>query len=366
LADVEREKERQHATDVVSSMSVENVTDITDGEQFTLNLTDPTMSGNATFLANEAGEVVNGLGGNPNKENEPLDAEPFDGEEGTVSHQGTPDRNEAEDFQDESDTAGEGGQMTKEEFKERVEQIRTEAAEELAETEAILMSKPGFDPVGWDYDESVLAPMTNGTDVEEDDELEEVCDDTIIEVLELDRDETDMDGYPNAEASGSFSLNENNDDVNEDSSQRVHEIAGDVVEPIEQKLQKDTEDEANGDGTGEPFPGHAKETEGSEEEVKISDKIEPIIIEESETHDASSRNVESDSSAGDMTTSVGTEETGENEWESDVKFSDPIEPIFIEELNGDSMDDISDGSRDGIGPSVDNSDKPTSSTREDD
>jgi len=75
--------------------------------------------------------------------------------------------------------------MTIEDYNKEVEKIITKAEEELRETEAILLSKPGTDPVGWDYDDEQLAPMSNVTASEESEEEQEI-EDSDLDVLEMD------------------------------------------------------------------------------------------------------------------------------------------------------------------------------------
>lgn len=86
----------------------------------------------------------------------------------------------------ESDTESEEAQpMTLEDYNEQVKEITEKLEEELRETEAILLSKPGTDPVGWDYDDEQLAPMSNVTNAEEE---EDTVKDSDLAVLEMDVD----------------------------------------------------------------------------------------------------------------------------------------------------------------------------------
>mmetsp|Transcript_47324 Transcript_47324/g.51099 ORF Transcript_47324/g.51099 Transcript_47324/m.51099 type:complete len:1022 (-) Transcript_47324:154-3219(-) len=62
--------------------------------------------------------------------------------------------------------------MSTEDYNKQVQEIMTQAEEELRETEAILLSKPGTDPVGWDYDDEQLIPMSNTSNTEDVDENE--------------------------------------------------------------------------------------------------------------------------------------------------------------------------------------------------
>ncbi|KAG7369529.1 bestrophin, RFP-TM, chloride channel [Nitzschia inconspicua] len=84
--------------------------------------------------------------------------------------------------------------MTLEDYNREVEEILTKAEEELRETEAILLSKPGTDPLGWDYDDEKLVPMS-----EEDDEVAEdiVADASVVasqdSIASVDSTVSDMD-----------------------------------------------------------------------------------------------------------------------------------------------------------------------------
>jgi len=64
--------------------------------------------------------------------------------------------------------------MTLEDYNEQVKEITEKLEEELRETEAILLSKPGTDPVGWDYDDEDLAPMSNETSTGEGEDDQEI------------------------------------------------------------------------------------------------------------------------------------------------------------------------------------------------
>eukprot|EP00526_Cylindrotheca_closterium_P007829 CAMPEP_0113644332 /NCGR_PEP_ID=MMETSP0017_2-20120614/23331_1 /TAXON_ID=2856 /ORGANISM="Cylindrotheca closterium" /LENGTH=656 /DNA_ID=CAMNT_0000555935 /DNA_START=617 /DNA_END=2587 /DNA_ORIENTATION=+ /assembly_acc=CAM_ASM_000147 len=86
--------------------------------------------------------------------------------------------------------------MTLEDYEEEVERIITEAKEEMLETEAILSTKAGLDPLGWDYEDDELKSIAD--DPDDDDESntkgEQKARETIImdenlDVLEMDIDE---------------------------------------------------------------------------------------------------------------------------------------------------------------------------------
>jgi Bestrophin, RFP-TM, chloride channel len=54
--------------------------------------------------------------------------------------------------------------MTLEDYNKQVEAIMETAKEELLETEAILNARPGYDPVGWDYENKRFAPASDVTE----------------------------------------------------------------------------------------------------------------------------------------------------------------------------------------------------------
>jgi hypothetical protein len=86
--------------------------------------------------------------------------------------------------------------MTIEDYNKQVEAIMETAKEELLETEAILNARPGYDPVGWDYDHKWLVQSTDGPVKEEalvgdstekiEEEDSEVLEDEDLAVLEMD------------------------------------------------------------------------------------------------------------------------------------------------------------------------------------
>jgi hypothetical protein len=87
--------------------------------------------------------------------------------------------------------------MTLEDYEVEVERIITEAKEEMLETEAILSTKSGLDPLDWDYDDEQLESIAYEGDEEEeeDDEdkddkaSEEIVKEEDLVVLEMDVDE---------------------------------------------------------------------------------------------------------------------------------------------------------------------------------
>ncbi|KAL3945908.1 MAG: hypothetical protein SGBAC_000059 [Bacillariaceae sp.] len=88
--------------------------------------------------------------------------------------------------------------MTLEDYEEEVERIIIEAKEEMLETEAILSTKAGLDPLGWDYEDDELTSIAD--DPEDDDESdvkgehkarETVIMDENLDVLEMDIDDNE-------------------------------------------------------------------------------------------------------------------------------------------------------------------------------
>ena len=62
--------------------------------------------------------------------------------------------------------------MSFQDYEKEVERIVIEAKEEMLETEAILSTKSGLDPLEWDYDDEQLESMTSAQDVEDDGDVE--------------------------------------------------------------------------------------------------------------------------------------------------------------------------------------------------
>ena len=62
--------------------------------------------------------------------------------------------------------------MSFQDYEKEVERIVIEAKEEMLETEAILSTKSGLDPLEWDYDDEQLESMTSAQDIEDDGDVE--------------------------------------------------------------------------------------------------------------------------------------------------------------------------------------------------
>lgn len=69
----------------------------------------------------------------------------------------------------EGEKVSEPKRMTLEDYEEEVVRIITEAKEEMLETEAILSTKAGLDPLGWDYEDDKLTSIAD--EPNDDDEL---------------------------------------------------------------------------------------------------------------------------------------------------------------------------------------------------
>eukprot|EP00980_Cylindrotheca_fusiformis_P024258 scaffold11680_cov142-Cylindrotheca_fusiformis.AAC.16 len=82
--------------------------------------------------------------------------------------------------------------MTLEDYEVEVERIISEAKEEMLETEAILSTKAGLDPLGWDYEDKELTSIA--------DEPEESQED--LDVLEMDAEEAANEKVASHEAEG--------------------------------------------------------------------------------------------------------------------------------------------------------------------
>jgi len=182
--------------------------------------------------------------------------------------------------------------MTLEDYNKEVEKIITKAEEELRETEAILLSKPGTDPVGWDYDDEQLAPMSNVTSSEESEEEEignrnkTVIEDSDLDVLEMDVSDDfaipavqyDTNGIPDSDGANGGGYFEG----------FLAEEGIDLM-PTETDGISNSDDDTNVESTIE------NETETNDDQVEIEsnngkeattgngkNKIEPIFIEEQE------------------------------------------------------------------------------------
>ena len=241
---------------------------------------------------------------------------------------------------------------TEEEFQEEVSKIIAAAEEELLETEAILNSKSGLDPVGWDYEEEDLAPMTNATD---------------IEGIE-DRNATDIEGIEDRNASIECALLEEEcGDMDEDDCgyKALEVLEVDVDDENESDIEVAVEpdsDDSVAEGTVDSsfedplvqmaadFSSNQTIFGGMDPNTTISDRIATMInynrsafgdkdrkprqIMDGDTHDSSEGTFSEVDNALDEEDKKNAEEDDDDATE-DFKASDIIEPIFIEDLQNE-------------------------------
>ncbi|KAL3907737.1 MAG: hypothetical protein SGILL_008752, partial [Bacillariaceae sp.] len=222
--------------------------------------------------------------------------------------------------------------MTLEDYNKQVEEILTQAEEELRETEAILMSKPGTDPLGWDYDDEDLAPMSeNGEeDVEgEEDVADAASDSEDLAVLEMDS-EDDEEAKVNGDSipeeldmkDATVSANgETATEVNGDSDEESEDAPADEI--LDCSDCSDDNDSVEGDAGGH------SQSDGIEEE--------PAPVEDA----AGSEEVKNDEATGadEVTDRDDAEAQDVVEDDEGAKGSDTIQPIFLE---GESDDESKD------------------------
>ncbi len=267
--------------------------------------------------------------------------------------------------------------MTLEDYNEQVKEITEKLEEELRETEAILLSKPGTDPVGWDYDDEDLAPMSNttSTDGEEEDEEHNVVKDSDLSVLEMDVDAEDelaamvLDdnidadlGITNGdvileedadlsisdadlEANGALGDEEVPDVVSPPDVSGIDQILNDIQNISESSSNEETaEDEINGQGDESTKIEEDLEIESTDddddyaESNDVKDKIEPILIDDDEESNEVKDKIEpifvdDDEESNDVKDKIEPILIDEDEESNDVK--DKIEPIFLEEQDED-------------------------------
>jgi hypothetical protein len=222
----------------------------------------------------------------------------------------------------------------------------------MRETEAILMSKPGTDPVGWDYDEEKLAPMSDGTDDDNGEENEQkeatpTNNDVDLAVLEMDsKEEQTLD------EKGS------KDGTPIDSDDPAEAISNEVAEVID----------SNDEDSGHDLPSSETDEEAREAEAILmskpgtdpvgwdyeGDQLAPMEnITKSEETNCEGYDSDGESKApvnGDTDDTAAIEsKSDENEGvspeevnpESDVKGSDIVQPIILD--GEDSQDDDKSG-----------------------
>jgi hypothetical protein len=210
--------------------------------------------------------------------------------------------------------------MTLEDYNEQVQQITEKLEEELRETEAILLSKPGTDPVGWDYDDEQLAPMSNVTNSEESEEEEGVGSQnkTIIEDADLAVLEMDVELEEEEEANGvegksddNITIAEADDNDNGDGDDSVPTMA-DTTDAEADQLLGDDED---------------PDVVSSSNEIDDSDITAVVTLEDESLEEID--DVESDISIeGEVSAEDESSESDEGE-DNDAK--NIIEPIFLED-----------------------------------
>ncbi|KAL3920854.1 MAG: hypothetical protein SGILL_003049 [Bacillariaceae sp.] len=228
--------------------------------------------------------------------------------------------------------AEESTAMTLEDYNKQVEEILTQAEEELRETEAILLSKPGTDPLGWDYDEEQLAPMSENGDENEDGEgVTDETDSEDLAVLEMDTEEEEGeqlngDSVPaelsienvsvgdSAEAANS---NDSHLDENEEVSNEINDNDPIIVEGGDDQQSK-SEDESKIAPTEESEDCEDAEKDATNGDTGIDDSNVESIEEEPTNGEATFNGEESD--------------------EEDAKPSDVIQPIFLEESDEVNLD----------------------------
>lgn len=144
--------------------------------------------------------------------------------------------------------------MSPEEYDKQIEEVTTTAEEEARETEAILLSKPGTDPIGWDYDDEQLTPMSNTSNAERDgnsngSEIEYEDDETDVDlaILEMDVNDDTSIGDDNQTLSepvyGDIDSNpepESTNSIDKD-SEVIEAYLNDVVEEISSKAKNEVD-----------------------------------------------------------------------------------------------------------------------------
>lgn len=201
--------------------------------------------------------------------------------------------------------------LTYEDYTEQVEKIMEAAKEEMLETEAILMARPGADPLGWDYDEELLAPTTEGDNDESEETKAGEVEVEGLEVLEMDMTKEEI-AAAEAEALKAESLEAEEESAEEETSIDVETEVTDAIaeeeavngttDPSEPTNEEDAE--VNGDSPADTdlIPDDIDEEEPSTVEAALDDAsargtdiIEPIFIESpEETEDMDDTDVDND------------------------------------------------------------------------
>ena len=228
--------------------------------------------------------------------------------------------------------------MTLEDYNEQVKEITEKLEEELRETEAILLSKPGTDPVGWDYDDEQLAPMSNVTSTDEIEE-EPIVKDADLAVLEMDVDDEDELNAPKykidlATAEGDAQddgVDPTADDTadNEEADVGTKEVLEDDEIP---SLISSSSTEAIGNILDDaPTEGETFEGESDDESVNSD---------QSELLDTESSDIDDDTSNDDDASNDGKNKIEPIFLEEQEDESSPIAEDSEEEDGGEEEDDI--------------------------
>jgi hypothetical protein len=182
-----------------------------------------------------------------------------------------------EEWEEEESQPVQNSPMSLDDYNVQVSEILAAAEEELLETEAILMAAPGADPLGWDYEDDQLMPMTNVTKAANDTKAEASAESEDLDVLEMDVDDLegidleDMESYNVDEEFGTPDVDDldtlnGEDDEDADDETRDEEKAENYTSE-KSFLVTEMKDDV--------FVGPTLSTD--EEEAKESDKIEHII-----------------------------------------------------------------------------------------
>ena len=236
--------------------------------------------------------------------------------------------------------------MTLEDYNEQVKEITEKLEEELRETEAILLSKPGTDPVGWDYDDDQLAPMSNVTNADENEEDNDIANQnkTAIDLSVLEMDvEAEDDGVYIIDIDDTVDVGNKDQDGTETKDATTSSIADTengenefLPHDKDPDVMSSSDEEVDVDGLSEAsFDLSTNESVDSDESSSNDgkNKIEPIFLDDEESEVAEDDAFANESHQND-------EVTG-----NDGKTK--IEPIFLEEEEepsiaeyGDDEDDI--------------------------
>jgi hypothetical protein len=164
--------------------------------------------------------------------------------------------------------------MTLDDYNVQVSEILAAAEEELLETEAILMAAPGADPLGWDYEDDQLMPMTNVTKAEASAESDD------LDVLEMDVDDLedidleDMKSNFADEEFGTPDVDDSDETLSGEDDEEANDKTGD-----EEIVENYTSENSFLDtGMKEDVFDGPTLSGAEEEEAEESDKIQPIII----------------------------------------------------------------------------------------